>query len=49
MVSAGGATEATPAAIANGDDFSVTWDSNGTASSPAAASSPGATSSPARP
>ena len=36
MVSAAGVTEATPSAVTNGDDFSVTWDSNGTASSPAA-------------
>jgi len=49
MVSAAGATEATPSAIVNGDDFSVTWDSNGTASSPAATSSPAPGASPARP
>ena len=36
MVSAAGITEATPSAVTNGDDFSVTWDSNGAASSPAA-------------
>ena len=42
MVSAAGVTEATPSAVTNGDDFSVTWDSNGTASSPA-------TRPPARP
>ena len=47
MVSAAGATAATPSAITNGDDFSVTRDSNGTASSPAPTSSPAATSSPA--
>ena len=35
MVSAAGVTQATPSAVTNGDDFSVTWDSNGTASSPA--------------
>ena len=48
MVSAAGATEATPSAITNGDDFSVTWDSNGTASSPAATSppAPGASQAP---
>ena len=45
MVSAAGATEATPSAITNGDDFSVIWDSTGTASSPAATSPP----APARP
>ena len=43
MVSAAGATEATPSAITNGDDFSVTWDSNGTASSPAPGASPAPT------
>ncbi len=37
MVSAGGVTEATPSAITNGSAFSVTWDSNGTAASPAPA------------
>ena len=37
MVSAGGVTEATPSAITNGSAFSITWDSNGTAASPAAA------------
>ena len=41
MVSAAGATEATPSAITSGDDFSVTWDGNGTASGPAATSGPG--------
>ena len=35
MVSAGGVTEATPSAITNGSAFSITWDSNGTAASPA--------------
>ena len=44
MVSAGGVTEATPSAITNGNAFSVTWDSNGTAASPAA---PAASTSPA--
>jgi len=44
MVSAGGVTEATPSAITNGNAFSVTWDSNGTAASPAA---PAANPSPA--
>jgi hypothetical protein len=54
MVSAAGVTEATPSAVTNGDDFSVTWDSNGTASSPAAPTatpaptvSPTSTASPA--
>jgi hypothetical protein len=49
MVSAAGAAEATPSAITSGDDFSVTWDSNGTASSPAATSPPAPGASPARP
>ena len=44
MVSAGGVTEATPSAIANGNAFSVAWNSNGTAASPAA---PAASTSPA--
>ncbi len=35
IVSAAGVTEATPSALANGDSFSVTWDSNGTTASPA--------------
>jgi hypothetical protein len=54
MVSAAGVTEATPSAVTNGDDFSVTWDSSGTASSPAAPTatpaptvSPTSTASPA--
>ena len=44
MVSAGGVTEATPSALSNGGDFSVTWDSNGSANSPAPAA---ATATPA--
>jgi hypothetical protein len=44
MVSAGGVTEATPSAITNGNSFSVAWNSNGTAASPAA---PAASTSPA--
>ena len=47
MVSAAGATEAAPSAITNGGDFSVTWDSKGTASSPALTSSPAPGASPA--
>ena len=47
MVSAAGAAEATPSAITSSDDFSVTWGSNGTASSPAATSSPAPGASPA--
>ena len=35
MVSPGGVTEATPSAITNGSAFSITWDSNDTAASPA--------------
>ena len=49
MVSAGGVTEATPSAIANGSAFSVTWDSAGAAAAAAAtpAASPTTSASPA--
>ena len=47
MVSAAGVTEATPSAVTNGDDFSVTWDSNGTAASPTSTTSPVPPSPPA--
>ena len=43
IVSAGGVAEAAPSALSNGGSFSVTWDSNGTANSPA----PAATVTPA--
>jgi hypothetical protein len=46
MVSAAGVTEATPSALANGDSFSVTWDSNGTAAGAAPASSASAAPAP---
>ena len=46
MVSAGGVTEATPSALTNGNAFSVSWDSNGTAASPAAPAAPAAGTSP---
>ena len=42
MVSAGGVTEATPSAITNRSAFSITWDSNGTAASPAVPDARGA-------
>ena len=44
MVSAGGVTEASPSAITSGNTFSVAWNSNGTAASPAG---PAARTSPA--
>jgi Peptidase A4 family len=46
MVSAAGVTEATPSALTNGDSFSVTWDSNGTAAGAAPASSASAAPAP---
>jgi Peptidase A4 family len=49
MVSAGGVTEATPSALTNGDSFSVTWDSSGTAAGAAPASAASASPAPTSP
>ena len=54
MVSAGGVTEATPSAIANGSAFSVTWDSAMAAAttpavSPTTSASPAPSGAPSSP
>jgi hypothetical protein len=49
MVSADGVTEATPSALSNGDDFSVTWDTNGVATTAAPPSSTSASPAPTAP
>jgi hypothetical protein len=49
MVSAAGVTEATPSALANGDSFSITWDSSGTAAGAAPASTASASPAPTVP
>jgi hypothetical protein len=43
MVSANGVTEARPSALTGGNPFTVTWDSNGAAGTPAPAPSATAT------
>ena len=51
MVSANDVTEATPSALAGGNAFTVTWDSNGTTAAPtpsAGAATPGTGLPPGR-